>query len=36
MRQALNNLQATFAGFGMVNDKNVFKVKTRITSFFLK
>lgn len=26
MRQALNNLQATFAGFGMVNDKNVFKV----------
>ena len=26
MRQALNNLQATFAGFGSVNPENVFKV----------
>lgn len=26
MRQALNNLQATFAGFGFVNSENVFKV----------
>ncbi|KAJ3019413.1 Subunit of heteropentameric Replication factor C (RF-C) [Thoreauomyces humboldtii] len=26
MRQALNNLQATFAGFGFVNADNVFKV----------
>ncbi len=26
MRQALNNLQATVAGFGLVNQANVFKV----------
>lgn len=26
MRQALNNLQATYKGFGLVNSKNVFKV----------
>mmetsp|Transcript_5311 Transcript_5311/g.13880 ORF Transcript_5311/g.13880 Transcript_5311/m.13880 type:complete len:358 (-) Transcript_5311:117-1190(-) len=26
MRQALNNLQATYSGFGMVNADNVFKV----------
>jgi len=26
MRQALNNLQATYAGFGFVNRQNVFKV----------
>ena len=26
MRYALNNLQATHAGFGMVNKENVFKV----------
>lgn len=26
MRQALNNLQATFAGFRFVNQENVFKV----------
>lgn len=26
MRNALNNLQATFSGFGVVNDSNVFKV----------
>uniref|UniRef100_A0A6I8QA85 Replication factor C subunit 2 n=1 Tax=Xenopus tropicalis TaxID=8364 RepID=A0A6I8QA85_XENTR len=26
MRQALNNLQSTFAGFGFVNSTNVFKV----------
>jgi len=26
MRQALNNLQATFSGFGYVNQENVFKV----------
>jgi replication factor C subunit 2/4 len=26
MRQAVNNLQSTFAGFGMVNPENVFKV----------
>ena len=27
MRQALNSLQATHAGFGLVNQENVFKVK---------
>lgn len=26
MRQALNNMQATQAGFGLVNQENVFKV----------
>lgn len=26
MRQAINNLQSTFAGFGFVNGENVFKV----------
>lgn len=26
MRQALNNLQATFSGFEFVNQDNVFKV----------
>lgn len=26
MRQALNNLQSTFNGFGLVNSENVFKV----------
>ena len=26
MRYALNNLQATYAGFGTVNKSNVFKV----------
>lgn len=26
MRYALNNLQATFAGFTLVNKENVFKV----------
>jgi replication factor C subunit 2/4 len=26
MRNALNNLQATFSGFGYINDSNVFKV----------
>lgn len=26
MRYALNNLQATFSGFGMVTKNNVFKV----------
>ena len=26
MRQALNNLQATYGGFGLVNQENVFKV----------
>lgn len=28
MRQALNNLQATFSGFRFVNQENVFKVST--------
>jgi replication factor C subunit 2/4 len=26
MRQALNNLQSTYNGFGTVNEQNVFKV----------
>lgn len=26
MRQALNNLQATFSGFGFINQENVFRV----------
>lgn len=29
MRQALNNLQATFSGFEYVNQDNVFKVRIR-------
>lgn len=29
MRQALNNLQATYSGFRFVNQENVFKVKTQ-------
>ena len=28
MRQALNNLQATVAGFGLVNAQAVFKART--------
>jgi replication factor C subunit 2/4 len=28
MRQALNNLQATFSGFRFVNQENVFKVNS--------
>lgn len=32
MRQALNNLQATFAGFGFVSQENVFKVRTTARS----
>ena len=27
MRQALNNLQSTYAGFGFVSAENVFKVR---------
>jgi len=27
MRQAINNMQATHAGFGQVSDEDVFKVK---------
>lgn len=30
MRQALNNLQATFSGFRFVNQENVFKVDTQL------
>ena len=29
MRQALNNLQATAAGFGLVSAEHVFKVRNR-------
>jgi hypothetical protein len=29
MRQALNNLQATFSGFRFINQENVFKVDTQ-------
>jgi replication factor C subunit 2/4 len=29
MRQALNNLQSTHAGYGFVNRENVFKVRTQ-------
>ena len=29
MRQALNNLQSTFEGFGFVKSENVFKVRIR-------
>lgn len=29
MRQALNNLQATYSGFHFVNQENVFKVTTQ-------
>ncbi|KAJ8798750.1 hypothetical protein J1605_016553 [Eschrichtius robustus] len=30
MRQALNNLQSTFSGFGFINSENVFKVKAGV------
>lgn len=30
LRQALNNLQSTHAGFGFISPENVFKVNTRI------
>lgn len=30
MRQALNNLQATYSGFRFVNQENVFKVSFHI------
>eukprot|EP00069_Balaena_mysticetus_P016572 bmy_00383T0 len=30
MRQALNNLQSTFSGFGFINSENVFKVDTEV------
>lgn len=33
MRQALNNLQSTFAGFGFVSEDNVFKVHTHLLPF---
>jgi replication factor C subunit 2/4 len=33
MRQALNNLQATFSGFRFVNQENVFKVNTQLVPF---
>jgi len=33
MRQALNNLQATFSGFRFVNQENVFKVNTQLILF---
>ena len=33
MRQALNNLQATFSGFRFVNQENVFKVDTLFVIF---
>ena len=33
MRQALNNLQATFSGFRFVNQENVFKVRTQLIPF---
>lgn len=33
MRQALNNLQATFSGFRFVNQENVFKVWSRIFKY---
>ena len=40
MRQALNNLQSTFDGFGLVNAENVFKVeeknaKVSLAKFFI-
>lgn len=35
MRQALNNLQATFAGFRFVNQENVFKVTKSFILFDL-
>lgn len=31
MRQALNNLQATVAGFGLVDRENVFKVGQKVS-----
>lgn len=30
MRNALNSLQATHAGFGVVNDTNVYKVRRAV------
>lgn len=33
MRQALNNLQATYSGFRFVNQENVFKVATNYHSY---
>ena len=33
MRQALNNLQATFSGFRFFNQENVFKVDTQFIIF---
>ena len=30
MRNALNSLQATHAGFGVVNDTNVYKVRVDV------
>jgi hypothetical protein len=30
MRQALNNLQSTKEGFGLVNSENVFKVNMKL------
>ena len=35
MRQALNNLQSTFEGFGYVNSTNVFKVQCSSLIFIL-
>ena len=34
MRQALNNLQSTFDGFGFVNADNVFKVGVSMATAF--
>lgn len=34
MRQALNNLQATFSGFQFVNQDNVFRVSIYCIPFF--
>lgn len=33
MRQALNNLQATYSGFRFVSQKNVFKVAIQLILF---
>jgi replication factor C subunit 2/4 len=35
MRQALNNLQATYSGFQFVNQDNVFKVEDYILTGLL-
>ena len=29
-RQALNNLQSTYSGFGFINSENVFKVRAGV------